>query len=113
MPLVTIASAISLISFSLTLQPNLFQLFQPIGGVLARPLSCPLALVQQQAKNKTTAISVSVIFIIGSYLDECRGGSPWPPVFPQFADGRPRRAAPTIIQASLSKANCFPQFSIG
>ena len=30
------ASAISLMSFSLTLQPNLFQLFQPIGGVAAR-----------------------------------------------------------------------------
>src|SRR5919197_6455281 len=39
MPVLTTASAISRISFSLTLQPNLFQLFQPIGGVLASPLS--------------------------------------------------------------------------
>ena len=38
-PDVTSASAISFINFSLTLQPNLFQLFQPIGGVLANPLS--------------------------------------------------------------------------
>src|SRR5450432_2306728 len=33
------ASAICLIRSSLTLQANLFQLFQPIGGVFARPLS--------------------------------------------------------------------------
>src|SRR6185369_16068683 len=63
MPLVTIASAISLISFSLTLQANLFQLFQPIGGVLATPLSCALALVQQQAKQKTRAISVFIVVL--------------------------------------------------
>src|SRR5579859_5229727 len=35
MPVVTTASAISRISLSLTLQPNLFQLFQPMGGVAA------------------------------------------------------------------------------
>ena len=33
--LATMASAVSRISFSLTSQPNLFQLFQPIGGVRA------------------------------------------------------------------------------
>src|SRR5205809_7472561 len=33
------ASAVSLISCSLTLQPKWFQLFQPMGGVRARPLS--------------------------------------------------------------------------
>src|SRR5688572_13706956 len=37
MPLATIASAVSRISCSLTLQPNLFQLFQPICGVFASP----------------------------------------------------------------------------
>src|ERR1051325_10155790 len=63
MPLVTIASAMSLISFSLTLQANLFQLFQPIGGGLARPLSCALALGQQQAVEKTTAISVFIVVL--------------------------------------------------
>src|ERR1044071_6636111 len=37
-PLDTIASAISRIILSLTWLRNLFQLFQPIGGVLACPL---------------------------------------------------------------------------
>src|ERR1041385_9024231 len=62
MPLVTIASAISLISFSLTLQANLFQLFQPIGGVLARPLSCAAALDEQQTKNKRRVNRVFIMF---------------------------------------------------
>src|SRR5690349_13631415 len=35
-PLVAIAAAVLLISASLMLQPKLFQLFQPIGGVSAR-----------------------------------------------------------------------------
>src|SRR5712691_11990906 len=35
MPVLTTASAISRISLSLTSQPNLFQLFQPMGGVAA------------------------------------------------------------------------------
>src|SRR6185295_16077995 len=39
MPLETMASAVSRISCSLTSQPKWFQLFQPIGGVRARPLS--------------------------------------------------------------------------
>src|SRR3989338_1991866 len=36
MPLATIASAVSRTSCSLTSQPNLFQLFHPIGGARAR-----------------------------------------------------------------------------
>src|SRR5438046_10428808 len=39
MPLATMPSAMDLMRSSLTLQPNLFQEFQPIGGVWARPLS--------------------------------------------------------------------------
>src|SRR5579862_6059736 len=39
MPEETMASAACLIRSSLTSQANLFQLFQPIGGVRARPLS--------------------------------------------------------------------------
>src|SRR5580765_1172192 len=39
MPLATMPSAMDLMSSSLTLQPNLFQEFQPMGGVRARPLS--------------------------------------------------------------------------
>ena len=37
MPVATRASAVSFMSFSLTSQPNLFQLVQPMGGVKARP----------------------------------------------------------------------------
>src|SRR6185437_2022694 len=39
MPLDTSASAAWRIRSSLTLHPNLFQLFHPIGGVFAKPLS--------------------------------------------------------------------------
>src|SRR5579872_4956875 len=38
MPLLTMPSAISRTILSLTWLRNLFQLFQPMGGVLARPL---------------------------------------------------------------------------
>src|ERR1043166_8918692 len=55
MPLVTIASAISLMSFSLTLQPNLFQLFQPIGGVLARPLSSALTFATENMRSRAAS----------------------------------------------------------
>src|SRR6266446_4470551 len=51
-PLVTIPSAIDLIKSSLTLQPNLFQLFHPIGGVSATPLSQACASV---AAKRTAA----------------------------------------------------------
>src|SRR5438270_79780 len=53
MPLATIASAVSLISWALTSQPKWFQLFQPVGGVRARPLSsgCP-----GDAPPRTTAM---------------------------------------------------------
>src|SRR3954462_3428199 len=53
MPEATIASAVSRINASLTLQPNLFQLFHPIGGVLA---SCsnfwPATLTEQRQMMK-------------------------------------------------------------
>src|SRR5438477_12514373 len=39
MPLLTRASAADLTRSSVTLQPKRFQLFQPMGGVRARPLS--------------------------------------------------------------------------
>ena len=38
-PLAAIASATSRMSFALTSQPKWFQLFHPIGGVRASPLS--------------------------------------------------------------------------
>ena len=44
MPVLTIASAIWRISVSLMLQPKVFQVFQPIGGVRATPLSSAWAV---------------------------------------------------------------------
>ena len=54
MPVLNSASAISLINFSLTLQPNLFQLFQPIGGVFASPLSSERARAPVANEHTTT-----------------------------------------------------------
>src|SRR2546421_7997830 len=51
MPVVTKASATSLINCSLTLQPNLFQLFQPIGGVRASSLSSARASIVMSAQT--------------------------------------------------------------
>jgi hypothetical protein len=48
------ASVISLINFSLTLQPNLFQLFHPIGGVRASPLSSVRARAADADAHKTS-----------------------------------------------------------
>ena len=57
MPDLTTASAMLLIMSSLTLQANLFQEFQPMGGVSARladteAFSCPKRLLQQSTKVK-------------------------------------------------------------
>src|SRR6185437_13324758 len=54
MPLATIASASLRMRSSLTLQANLFQLFQPIGGVLASPLSSALREGAQNRKEETS-----------------------------------------------------------
>src|SRR5215213_1978951 len=83
MPLVTIASAISLISFSLTLQANLFQLFQPIGGVLARPLSRARTSVKQNAKSSSDAtLRYLFIFVLeASPPLQQRGQAPLPDLF--------------------------------
>jgi hypothetical protein len=51
MPVETIASAVSRISFSETLQPNLFQLFHPIGGVFPSPLSRAAAGIASKARK--------------------------------------------------------------
>src|SRR5450755_1112751 len=53
MPLLTMASAMDWISVSLTSQPNLFQLFQPMGGVSARLSSAPRALAGTNTERKT------------------------------------------------------------
>src|SRR5882757_1548235 len=56
MPLLTTASAISRMSLSLTLHPNLFQLFHPIGGVGARDadVCADVAGARRVAKVPTT-----------------------------------------------------------
>ena len=51
------ASAVSRISRSETLQANLFQLFQPMGGVLASPLSRAHAGATQMIKKKKVHIN--------------------------------------------------------
>src|SRR5260370_445816 len=60
MPDLTMASAIPRTSSSLTLQANLFQVFQPIGGVRARPLetefSCAIAV---RLRDETRRVSKS------------------------------------------------------
>src|SRR5258708_1765925 len=53
------ASAIPRTSSSLTLQPNLFQVFHPIGGARARPLETALscasaALLSDETRRRTS-----------------------------------------------------------
>ncbi len=67
MPELTIASAVSRMSDSSIRHPNLFQLFQPIGGVGARPAAsrdlarapgapdCPIPAAERQPAARATA----------------------------------------------------------
>src|SRR5215212_3853891 len=64
MPLLTIASACCRISVSLMLQPNVFQEFQPMGGVRATPLSracaaVPGRLAPTDARSRPAARAVT------------------------------------------------------
>src|SRR5579863_1001209 len=76
MPLLTIASAIDLIRSSLTLQPNLFQLFQPIGGVSASPplgafadwLPCAFATEPIAKKAQTQASTQPHANLFGCFI---------------------------------------------
>src|SRR5579863_833263 len=76
MPLLTIASAIDLIRSSLTLQPNLFQLFQPIGGVSASPplgafadwLPCAFATEPIAKKAQTQASTEPHANLFGCFI---------------------------------------------
>src|SRR5262245_22745459 len=59
-----------LIISSLTLQPNLFQLFQPIGGVSATPLSQPRAAgtkISMGVKDKRSTILSNLHFMCVSW----------------------------------------------
>src|SRR5262252_4441678 len=53
MPDFTIASAACLMSVSLTLQANLFQVFQPMGGVRARLAEALVSEKQAETTNRT------------------------------------------------------------
>src|ERR1017187_7589700 len=74
MPLETMASAACLIRSSLTLQENLFQLFQPMGGVRANPLSSarnspaatrkPRAAIPKTTRPMRTFVSMSLDYHI-------------------------------------------------
>src|SRR5260221_9994937 len=55
MPLATMPSAMDLSRSSLTLQPNLFQLFHPMGGVRATPLSQARASSTEKRKASAQA----------------------------------------------------------
>src|SRR5213082_2536708 len=59
MPLLAIASAVSLMSCALTSHPKWFQLFQPIGGVRARRLSSELAGSRTTARPRPRHMSVA------------------------------------------------------
>src|ERR1700683_5252981 len=78
MPELTTASAAPLMRSSLTLQPNLFQLFQPIGGVRAKPLSrassgehsaaardAPNTISRRRARHHDISIGISPILYRG------------------------------------------------
>src|SRR5436305_9105215 len=62
MPEETIASAVSRTTFSFTLHANLFQLFQPIGGVSASPFAALLTtscVVSASAGEERAAIAAN------------------------------------------------------
>ncbi len=61
MPLLTIASAICRIRVSLMLQPKVFQVFQPIGGVSATPLSSAWVGVAESSAATEVSITVTTI----------------------------------------------------
>src|SRR5688500_18440031 len=79
MPLLTMASAICRTNASVTLQLNLFQLFQPIGGVRASPLFrawawgtlCRLPNPKNMETiilKSTTALIKRILFVVVDFL---------------------------------------------
>src|SRR5450759_3938572 len=61
MPFALIAVATSRMSLSLTLQPNLFQLFHPMGGVRARPLSSARSAWRAEMETTTMAHTAPIV----------------------------------------------------
>src|SRR5215831_8447098 len=95
MPDETIASAVSLIAFSSTWQPNLPQLFHPIGGVGASPeAACAAAIVAAAFRTPEAYVAVRVNSPIATirFVTVPR----WQP----FLDRSPR-APRTNVQRSL------------
>ena len=83
MPVLTIASAVSRISCSLTLQANLFQLFQPIGGVCANfgdglftGCATAVLLVTVTGDVRKTAIRALRMICISLFLYSSHGDCP-------------------------------------
>src|SRR3954469_24239141 len=74
MPVETRASAVALSRDSLTLQPNLFQLFQPMGGVAARP-SAARAGAPARRRRPTSSMRIrssawtSMATSVGTHFD--------------------------------------------
>src|SRR5258707_3692962 len=92
MPLVTRASAADLTRSSLTLQAKRFQLFQPMGGVRARPFSRAWADgMQKRIPKKRESERQSIFFIRVSkktfLLENFQGAERKVPTF--AGDGRP------------------------
>src|SRR5262245_39288889 len=87
MPLATIASAVSRMSWSLTLQPNLFQLFQPSCGAFASPSN-----FWAIAGNAQRASSASAENLINRILNSL--------VFGQDQDGATVRASASSSSVS-------------
>src|SRR5258708_18575964 len=77
MPDETMASAAPFTRSSLTLQPNLFQVFQPMGGVRARPFeggSCANAAAAKNTnENESNMTDVVSCFLMSFYSPGVRG----------------------------------------
>src|ERR1700680_4596196 len=77
---------------SLTLHPNLFQLFQPVGGVLANPLSC--------ADNSKGAVSAATMATkMLALIDMC--------VCPSLLFSQNEFVCLTFIFSAAHSLNCF------
>src|SRR5690349_6095293 len=70
----TIASAAPFTRSSLTLQPNLFQVFHPIGGVSAKPLDggvCAKVMAETNAETMANNDSTLFMNIFSVFADSC------------------------------------------
>src|ERR1700737_404560 len=72
MPLLTRASAADLTRSSLTLQPKRFQLFQPIGGVRARPFSSAHVDGTQKRNPKYKNTQSNAVFFAKLFMKSSR-----------------------------------------